>query len=159
MKARTVFLGWANYTGQEAISTLFIPKFLLKLTILYLKFHKCQIPGPGKCHVLPIGADAHGWKLMVPFVWVQIWGLVKLTPDWSRHYCWQINRQTISVFVERFLRNLNQFDEILRWPLKPQHGRYARAVWIQNSILMLFNESIVYRVCFCSRHPYLINEY
>ena len=51
---QTIFL-----TGQKAISTLFIPKFLLKLVILGLKLHKCQFPGPGKCLVLPLGADAH----------------------------------------------------------------------------------------------------
>ena len=45
------------WTGQKAISTLFIPK----LVILYLKFHKCQIPGPGKSLVLPIGADAQDY--------------------------------------------------------------------------------------------------
>ena len=44
---------------KKAISALFIPKLLFKLSILYLKFHKCQIPGPGMCLVLPIGADAH----------------------------------------------------------------------------------------------------
>ena len=56
---RTVFLGGQTlfWTGQKAISTLFIPKFY-KLAILCLKFHKCQIPGPGKCLVMPIGADA-----------------------------------------------------------------------------------------------------
>ena len=51
---QTIF--WAR---QKAISTLFIPKFLFKLAILYLKFHNCQIPGPVKCLFLPIGADAH----------------------------------------------------------------------------------------------------
>ena len=57
---RTVFLGGLIFwTGQKAILTLFILKFLFKLAILYLKFHKCQIPRPAKCLVLPIGADTH----------------------------------------------------------------------------------------------------
>ena len=50
----TIF--WA---GHNTISTLFILNFQFKLAILYLKFQKCQIPGPGKCLLLPIGADAH----------------------------------------------------------------------------------------------------
>ena len=61
------FCSWAVFwggqtifwTGQKAISTLSIPKFLFKLDILYLKSQKCQIPEPGKCLVLPFGADAH----------------------------------------------------------------------------------------------------
>ena len=58
---RTVFLEWANYILDlaKALSTLSIPEFLFKLAILNLKFHKCRVPGPGKCLVLPIGADAH----------------------------------------------------------------------------------------------------
>ena len=59
---RTVFCGGQTifWTGQKAISTLLICKFLFNLTILYQKFHKCQIPGLGKCLVLPIGVDTHG---------------------------------------------------------------------------------------------------
>ena len=58
---RTVFRGGKTifWSRQKAISALFIAKFLFKLAILYLKFHKCQIPGPGKRQVLPISADAH----------------------------------------------------------------------------------------------------
>ena len=58
---KTVFWGGQTifWTGKKVISTLFILKFLFKLAILYQKIHKCQIPGPGKCLVLPIGADAH----------------------------------------------------------------------------------------------------
>ena len=59
---RKVFLGGQTifWTGQNTISTLIISNFQFKAAILYLKFHKCQIPGPGKSLVLPIGADAHG---------------------------------------------------------------------------------------------------
>ena len=58
---RTVFWGGQTifWTGQKAISTLLIPKFVFKLAIMYLKFDKFQIPGPGKCLVLSIGGDAH----------------------------------------------------------------------------------------------------
>ena len=65
---RTVFWGGQTilWTGQKAILTLFIPKFLFKLAIVSLKLHKCQIPGPGKYLVLPIGADAHAYLL---FIW------------------------------------------------------------------------------------------
>ena len=58
---RTVFWGGHTilWTGQKAISTLSIPKFLFNLAIVCLKFHKCQNLGPGKCIVLPIDPDAH----------------------------------------------------------------------------------------------------
>ena len=58
---RTDFRGGQTifWTGQKAISTLNY-QILFKLANMYLKFNKCQIPGPGKCLVLPIGADAHG---------------------------------------------------------------------------------------------------
>ena len=68
---RNVFITlWlSNFHGRAQNSFLdrakgyfniFITKLLFKLAILYLKFHKCQIPGPGNCLVLPIGADADG---------------------------------------------------------------------------------------------------
>ena len=41
------------WTWQNTISTLFIPNFLFKLAIVYLKFHKCQTPGPGHCPLVP----------------------------------------------------------------------------------------------------------
>ena len=48
------FLGWA-----KGYFNTFHSQILLKLAILFLKFHKCQLPGLGKCLVLPIGGDAH----------------------------------------------------------------------------------------------------
>ena len=50
---RTVF-----WTGQKTKSTLFTPKFLFKLAVLYVQFYKCHIPRRGICLVVPIGAYA-----------------------------------------------------------------------------------------------------
>ena len=70
---RTVFWGGQTifWTGQKAISTLLVHKYVFKLAIVYLKF---QIPGPGKCLVLPIGGDTHSF----PYCRLKIW-LLKLT--------------------------------------------------------------------------------
>ena len=59
---KIVFSGWQTifWTGQKTIFCTLIPKFVIKFAVWCLKFHKCQISGPGKCLVLPIGADSHG---------------------------------------------------------------------------------------------------
>ena len=70
------FLDRANHILDRAKGHLkhFMVKFLSKLAILYLKFQKCQFPGPGKCQVLPIGADAHVLKKSKNFIqkWISI---------------------------------------------------------------------------------------
>ena len=50
------FLGWAKYHFNA-----FHSQFQIQISYFDLKFHKCQISGPGKCQVLPIGADTHVW--------------------------------------------------------------------------------------------------
>ena len=44
-------VGKLYYKPGKRLFQHFIPKFLFKLTILYLNFNKFQIPGPGKCLV------------------------------------------------------------------------------------------------------------
>ena len=55
------FLGWANFIWDRAKGyfNTFHSQVFIQISYFVPKFHKCQIPGPGKCPVMPIGADAH----------------------------------------------------------------------------------------------------